>query len=212
MNNAGILRTGAFDDIDADDWDRVLRVHLDGAFHVTQAAYRVMKRNGGGRFVFIASSAGLFGQPTVAHYGAAKAGTLGLANAVAIEGADHGILANTVLPFGESRMATETLGADVAAVRGFLDAISPDLVVPLVVFLASPSCTATHQAFSAGAGRFARVFVGLATGWAAAPGTVPTVEDIASHLEAITSPEPYSIPMSIFDELADLIDRQGIVL
>lgn len=131
VNNAGILRTGAFEDIAADDWNQVLRVHLDGAFHVTQAAYRVMQRSGGGRFVFIASSAGLFGQPTVAHYAAAKAGTLGLANVVAIEGADHGILANTVLPFGESRMATETLGADAAAVRGFLDAISPDLVVPL---------------------------------------------------------------------------------
>ena len=159
-----------------------------------------MKRNGGGRFVFIASSAGLFGQPTVAHYAAAKAGTLGFANAVAIEGADHRIWPTRCFHSGNPAWPPRLSGQTRRPLAGFLDAISPDLVVPLVVFLASQSCTATHQAFSAGAGGFARVFVGLATGWAATPATVPTVEDIACHLDAITAPEPYSIPMSIFDD------------
>ena len=88
----------------------MLRVHLDGAFNLSQPAYRHMKDGGYGRFVFIASSAGLFGQPNSAHYAAAKAGTLGLANVIAIEGAAHGILANCVLPFGYSRMVFETVG------------------------------------------------------------------------------------------------------
>ena len=67
-----------------------------------------MKKQGYGRFVFIASSAGMFGQHLEAHYAAAKAGLVGLTNVIALEGAPHGILANTVLPFGFSRMVTET--------------------------------------------------------------------------------------------------------
>lgn len=212
INNAGIFHTAPFEELDAERWDRMLRVHLDGSFHVGQAAYRVMQAQGGGRFVFIASSAGLFGQPNSAHYAAAKAGILGLANVIAIEGAEHGILANTVLPFGETRMATETVGDDVEAVRGLLDAIDPALVVPIVVYLASHSCTETHQAFSAGAGRFARVFVGLADGWGAEAGVTPTAEDIAANIGEISSPEPYTIPGSIFDEVAELIARRGIEL
>lgn len=212
VSNAGIFQTCPFDELSADDWDRMLRVHLDGAFYVSQAAYRLMKAQQGGRFVFIASSAGLFGQPNSGHYAAAKAGILGLANVVAIEGAEHGIRANTVLPFGESRMATETIGDDVDAVRGFLDAIGPELVVPIVVYLASRSCTLTHEVFSACAGRFARVFVGLAEGWVAERGTSPAVEDIAAHLDEIREPEPYAIPTSIIDEVAQIVDRLQISL
>ena len=212
VSNAGIFQTCPFDELSAEDWDRMLRVHLDGAFHVSQAAYRVMKAQQGGRFVFIASSAGLFGQPNSGHYAAAKAGILGLANVVAIEGAEHGIRANTVLPFGESRMATETIGDDVDAVRSFLDAIGPELVVPIVVYLASRSSTLTHEVFSACAGRFARVFVGLAEGWVAERGTSPAAEDIAAHLDEIREPEPYAIPTSIIDEVAQILDRLQISL
>ena len=169
VSNAGIFDTLPFDELPAENWRQMLNVHLDGSFYLSQPAYRVMKAQGGGRFVFIASSAGLFGQPNSAHYAAAKAGIVGLANVIAIDGAPHGILANTVLPFGYSRMVTETvgdrdeLGDDVP----FLRAIEPELVVPMVVFLASRACTFTHQNYSACAGRFARVFVGLGEGWVA---------------------------------------------
>ena len=61
------------------------------AFISSQPAYRAMKNNGGGRFVFISSSAGIFGQPMEAHYAAAKAGLVGLTNVIAIEGEAHGI-------------------------------------------------------------------------------------------------------------------------
>ena len=107
----------------------MLGVHLDGAFHLSQPAYRADEAQGYGRFVFIASSAGLFGQPNSAHYAAAKAGTLGLANVIAIEGAAHGILANCVLPFGYSGMVFETVGDrdDLEPEPGFLHAIEPEL-------------------------------------------------------------------------------------
>ncbi len=110
VSNAGIFNSVPFDELSAEDWRRMLRVHLDGGFYLSQPAYRVMKSQGYGRFVFISSSGGMFGQPLEAHYAAAKAGLVGLTNVIAIEGAEHGILANTVLPFGFSRMVTETVG------------------------------------------------------------------------------------------------------
>jgi len=212
VSNAGIFQTLPFEDLSPTDWRRMLQVHLDGGFHVSQPAFRVMKSQGYGRFVFIASSAGLFGQPLSAHYAAAKAGLLGLTNVIAIEGAEHGILANTVLPFGFSRMVAETIGdADqVPEVSAFLTAIEPELVVPLVVFLASRACGLTHHNFSACAGRFARVFVGLGEGWLAAPASNPTADDVAEHLSEASATEPFTVPMSIFDEVAGIADRLGI--
>ena len=127
----------------------------------------VMTTQNYGRFVFISSSAGIFGQPMEAHYAAAKTGLVGLSNVIAIEGAAHGILSNTVLPTGFSRMVTETVGDEkFLAESGFMRAIQPELVVPLVTFLASRSCTFTHRNYSACAGRFARVFIGLGRGLA----------------------------------------------
>jgi NAD(P)-dependent dehydrogenase (short-subunit alcohol dehydrogenase family) len=211
VSNAGIFTTLPFDEIAPDDWRKMLDTHLDGSFFVSQAAYRVMRAQGAGRFVFIASSAGLFGQPNSAHYAAAKAGIVGLANVVAIDGAPHGILANTVLPFGYSRMVTETVGDrdELGGEVPFLTAIEPDLVVPMVVFLASRSCSLTHQNFSACAGRFSRVFVGLGEGWIAS-GSAPTAEDIEANLAEVSAIEPFSVPSSIFDEVAETCRRLGI--
>ncbi|MEZ5141020.1 MAG: SDR family NAD(P)-dependent oxidoreductase [Acidimicrobiales bacterium] len=90
VSNAGIFDTSPFEDLSLSAWRRMLAVHLDGAFHLSQPAYRVMKGQGHGRFVFVTSSAGLFGQPSSAHYAAAKAGTLGLSNVIAIEGPTTG--------------------------------------------------------------------------------------------------------------------------
>ena len=103
-----------------------------------------------------------------AHYAAAKAGLVGLTNVIAIEGEAHGILANTVMPTGFSRMVTETVGDEkFLEESGFMRAIRPELVVPLVAFLASRACDFTHRNYSACAGRYARVFVGLSEGWLA---------------------------------------------
>jgi NAD(P)-dependent dehydrogenase (short-subunit alcohol dehydrogenase family) len=212
VSNAGIFHTRPFDELTSEEWRRMLTVHLDGAFHVSQPAYRAMQAQGGGRFVFISSSAGMFGQPNSAHYAAAKAGTFGLANVIAIEGAAHGIRANCVLPFGYSRMVSETVGdRDVLEPEpGFLHAIEPELVVAIVVYLASRDCELTHQAFSACAGRFARVFAGLGEGWVAPRGIAPMAEDIAEHLATITASEPHIIPSSIYDEVTQVCTQLGI--
>jgi len=212
VSNAGIFNSVPFDELSQSDWRRMLGVHLDGGFYLSQPAFRVMKSQGYGRFVFIASSAGLFGQPLEGHYAAAKAGLLGLTNVIAIEGAQHGILANTVLPFGYSRMVTDTVrDPKFLKESGFLRAIQPELVVPIVVFLASRSCDFSHRNYSAGAGRFARVFIGLAEGWLAEPRSNPTADDIAVHLTDVSATEPFTVPMSIFDEVFGICKRLGII-
>lgn len=211
VSNAGIFNSVAFDELTPDAWRNMLRVHLDGGFYLAQPAFRVMKAQGYGRFVFISSSGGMFGQPWESHYAAAKAGLVGLSNVIAIEGAEHGILSNTVLPFGFSRMVTETVG-DASALEdiGFLKVIDPDLVVPMVVYLSSRACDFTHHNYSACAGRFARVFVGLGEGWLASGDSKPTADDIATHLSEVQATEPFSVPGSIFEEVFAVCDRLGV--
>src|SRR5271166_886930 len=211
VSNAGIFGSAPFEDLSSDDWTRMLRVHLDGGFFLSQPAYRVMKNNGGGRFVFISSSAGIFGQPMEAHYAAAKAGLVGLTNVIAIEGEAHGILANSVMPTGFSRMVTETVGDEkFLAESGFMRAIRPELVVPLVTFLASSACTFTHRNYSAAAGRYARVFVGLSEGWLADAESQPTPEDIEAHLEQMSATDRFIVPATIVDEVLEVCARRGI--
>jgi NAD(P)-dependent dehydrogenase (short-subunit alcohol dehydrogenase family) len=211
VSNAGIFNTIAFEDLTVDDWRRMLSVHLDGGFYLSQSAFRVMKAQRYGRFVFIASSAGMFGMPGEAHYAAAKAGLVGLTNVLALEGAPHGIRANSVLPTGYSRMVTETVGGEeVAAQSQFLGSIKAELVVPLVVFLASRACEVTHHNYSACAGRYARVFVGLSQGWLAEAGTLPTVDDVAARFATVSATEPFIIPESIFEEVMEICSRRGI--
>jgi NAD(P)-dependent dehydrogenase (short-subunit alcohol dehydrogenase family) len=211
ISNAGIFSSIAFEELSADDWRRMLRVHLDGGFYLSQPAYRVMKKQAYGRFVFISSSAGMFGQPMEAHYAAAKAGLVGLTNVIAIEGSAHGIHANSVLPFGFSRMVTETVGDSKALEEtGFNKVIQPELVVPIVVYLASRDCEFSHHNYSACGGRFARVFVGLGHGWLAKPDSEPTADDVAAHLSEVSATEPFTVPGSIFDEVFAIVERLGV--
>jgi NAD(P)-dependent dehydrogenase (short-subunit alcohol dehydrogenase family) len=101
-------------------------------------------------------------------------------------------------------------GADPRVADQVVEEIEPELVVPIVVFLASRVCQLTHHNFSACAGRFARVFLGLGDGWLADAGSHPTADDVAAHLDEISATEPYAVPMSIFDEVAGIATRLGI--
>ncbi|MGE2730613.1 SDR family NAD(P)-dependent oxidoreductase [Mycolicibacterium vaccae] len=211
ISNAGIFNSIPFEQIRAEDWRRMLNVHLDGGFYLSQPAYRVMMNQRYGRIVFISSSAGNFGQPFEAHYAAAKTGLVGLSNVIAIEGAAHGITSNTVLPTGFSRMVSETVGDEkFLAESGFLRAIRPELVVPLVTYLASSRCALSHHNFSACAGRSARVFTGLSHGWLADTDRAPTAEDIEGHLTELSSTDSFTVPDSIVDEVLQICERRGI--
>jgi NAD(P)-dependent dehydrogenase (short-subunit alcohol dehydrogenase family) len=198
INNAGILRDKSFVKLAPADLDAVLDVHLRGAFYVTQPAFRHMKEQGYGRVLFTASAAGLFGNFGQSNYAAAKMGVVGLSNVVAVEGVKAGITSNVIAPIARTRLTEELLGP-------FADALDPELVTPLALYLVSEACTLTHEVFSAGAGRYARVFVGLTPGWFAGKGVHPSVEDVADHLGQICSEDGYIVPTDISAELGLLM-------
>src|SRR5688572_27426484 len=102
LNNAGIVRDRSFAKLERPDLEAVLDVHLRGAFHVSQPAFRAMKERGYGRLLFITSGSGLFGNFGQANYAAAKMGLVGLTRTVAIEGARYGIAANAIAPLANT--------------------------------------------------------------------------------------------------------------
>jgi hypothetical protein len=109
-------------------------------------------------------------------------------------------------------MVTETVGDrdELGAAIPFLEAIEPELVVPVVTFLASRSCDFTHRCYSACAGRFSRVFIAQGEGWVARSGTPPSADDVGAHLSEVSAIEPFTVPGSIFDEVAQTCVMLGI--
>ncbi|MCW2613887.1 MAG: hypothetical protein JWN08_881 [Frankiales bacterium] len=199
INNAGFLRDKSFLKLTWDDLDAIIDVHLKAAFYVSQPAFAIMKENGYGRFIFTASNAtfGNFGQT---NYSAAKMGLVGLSNTISVEGARSGILSNVIMPVAKTRMTEELLG-------DFAENLAPELVTPMVTYLASEACTTSHGAYSAAGGRYARVFWGLAQGWYAGAGAHPTAEDIAANLAEIEEQAGYIVPGSTTDEIVALSER-----
>ena len=193
INNAGILRDKSFTKLEPANLEAVIDVHLKGAFFVSQPAFRVMKENNYGRFVFTASGAGIFGNFGQTNYGAAKMGLLGLSNVLAVEGAKNNIKCNTIAPIARTRLTEQLLG-------GMAEHLDPDHVTPLVAYLCSEPCELTHECFDVGGGRYARIFIGLGKGWTPPTGTA-SPEDIAANLDAIRSEEGYTVPDSIAGEM-----------
>ena len=190
VNNAGIVRWAGMPEVDAADLDRHLAVHVGGSFNTTRAAWPHMAEAGYGRIV-MTTSAGVFGLPNNTSYATAKGGVLGLTRSLAIAGAGHGITVNCIAPGAMTRMAG----------RGHEEAgpeMSPDLVAPIVALLAHESCTVTGEAFAAGFGRFARIFVAMTPGYVH-DGPAPTIEDVAANWAAITEEAGYCVPADLPD-------------
>jgi meso-butanediol dehydrogenase/(S,S)-butanediol dehydrogenase/diacetyl reductase len=96
VNNAGLMTFAPFESLTTDDWLRVLRVDLLGAFYFSREAFRRMAP--GGAIVNVSSIHAEETTPGVAHYAAAKAAMVSLTRSAAIEGGPRGLRANAVLP------------------------------------------------------------------------------------------------------------------
>ncbi|XP_078070733.1 peroxisomal multifunctional enzyme type 2 isoform X1 [Mustelus asterias] len=146
INNAGILRDRSFARTSDLDWDLIQRVHLRGSFKVTRAAWNHMRNQKYGRIIMTASSSGIYGNFGQANYGAAKLGLVGLSNTLAIEGQKYNIQCNTIAPTAGSRLTQTVLPQEL------LDALKPEFVAPLVVWLCHESCQENGSLFEVGAG------------------------------------------------------------
>ncbi len=191
INNAGILRDASFKNMDPDTLNPVLDVHLRGAFYVTQPAWGHMREQGYGRIVNTSSGAGIFGNFGQTNYGAAKMGLVGFTRVLAVEGAKNNIKANAIAPVAKTRMTEELLGP--AA-----DKLAPELITPVVTYLAHESCEVSGEVYSCGGGRVARVFIGVTPGFVKAD---LTTEDVAANFQQIRAEDGYEVPSNLNEEM-----------
>ena len=193
INNAGILRDKSFVNMTEEEFSIVIDVHLKGTYYVCHPAFKFMKENSYGRIVNIASPSGLFGNFGQANYGAAKMGIVGLTNILAIEGAKYNIKANVIAPNAMTRMTESIFGEEMGKL------FKVEQVSPMVAYLASEVCEPTHEIFSVGAGRFARVGISTHVGYY---NPDATADDVGSNIEMIRTIENGSFPMNNEDEFA----------
>lgn len=193
VNNAGILRDRTFAKLAPEDLRAVLAVHLEGAFFVSQPAFRHMREQGYGRLVFTSSASGIFGSFGQANYGAAKMGLVGLVNVLAIEGERHGVKANAIAPLASTRMTGDLLGE-------VLLPFAPEDVTPVVEYFASEQCEVTGEVWSVAAGSVSRVFMGAARGYVKSS-SVLTAEEVAANVSAIRDIGDFSAPDSLQAEI-----------
>jgi len=151
VNNAGILRDKSFAKMEDTDWDLVYRVHVEGAYKVTRAAWPHLREQNYGRIIFTSSTSGIYGNFGQANYGMAKLGLYGLTRTLAIEGRKNNILVNAIAPTGGTRMTEGLIPASV------FDLLKPELVSPLVVFLGSEQCPDSGGLYEVGGGWMGKV-------------------------------------------------------
>jgi len=191
VNNAGILRDKSFHNMTPDLWSAVIDVHLNGAYHVTSAAWPHMRQQSYGRVVCTASGAGIFGSFGQANYASAKMGLVGFSRVLAVEGAKYNIKANVIAPVAKTRMTEDLLGP-------LGDKVDARFVSPLVTYLSHESCEPTGRIFSVAGGRVAEIFVGEGPGY-----TDPdlTPESVSANWSAITDRTTYDVPTQMADEI-----------
>jgi NAD(P)-dependent dehydrogenase (short-subunit alcohol dehydrogenase family) len=178
IHNAGNVRYGALDEISDDDFHAVVDVHLIGAYHLVRAAFPHMKAQGYGRVVLTSSIGGFYGNKRCVNYAVSKAGMIGLSNVIALEGEEHNVKSNLILPGAETRMSE---GLDTSQ----YPPLGPELVAPMVGWLCHEDCTLSGEALAAIGGRMAKLDIVETAGvwqpdW--------TIEQVAARMDEIADP------------------------
>jgi NAD(P)-dependent dehydrogenase (short-subunit alcohol dehydrogenase family) len=171
VNNAGFLRDRMLANLSEDEWDAVIRVHLKGHFAPLRhaAAYwraeSKLGREPAARVINTSSGAGLLGSVGQGNYAAAKAGIAAMTIVAAAELGRYGITVNAIAPAARTRMTEQTFAEKMAAPAQGFDAMAPQNVSPLVVWLGSAeSANVTGRVFEVEGGK-----VSVADGWQHGP-------------------------------------------
>src|SRR5439155_10999886 len=189
VNNAGICGSQPFEDATLDDFDRYWRVHVGGPVNTVKAAWPHMVAQRHGKIILTTSYVGLFGMRGQATYAAAKTAMIGLMRSLAIEGAEHGILVNTISPVGYTRMHPAA-GQRVSEADG--KAATPvEAVAPVIVWLPSDGRSQTNRIYNLEAGAIQRIAIVMGPGFYD-PHLTP--ESIAENYAKVVSIEGSSEP------------------
>jgi NAD(P)-dependent dehydrogenase (short-subunit alcohol dehydrogenase family) len=171
VNNAGFLRDRMLANLTEEEWDAVIRVHLKGHFAPMRhaAAYWRAESKAGrqpdARVINTSSGAGLLGSVGQGNYSAAKAGIAALTIVAAAEMGRYGITVNAIAPAARTRMTEAAFAETMARPDHGFDAMAPENVSPLVVWLGSVgSAAVTGRVFEVEGGK-----VALADGWRHGP-------------------------------------------
>ncbi|MFD0361714.1 SDR family oxidoreductase [Nocardia sp. GCM10030253] len=167
VNNAGFVRDRMLVNLGEDEWDAVIRVHLKGHFATMRHAIEYWRgeskagRAVDARIINTSSGAGLQGSVGQGNYGAAKAGIAGLTLTASAEFARYGVTVNAIAPAARTRMTETVFAETMAAPEDGFDAMAPENISPLVVWLGSTQSAAiTGRMFEVEGGK-----VALADGW-----------------------------------------------
>lgn len=199
VNNAGILRDKTFAKIEDADWDPVYRVHVQGAYKVTRAAWPHLREQNLGRVIFTSSTSGIYGNFGQSNYAMAKLGLYGLTRTLALEGRKHGILVNAIAPTGGTRMTEGLIEPEIFAL------LKPELVSPLVVYLASEQCQDTGGLYEVGGGWVGKVRWERSLGVGFDPHTGFSPEDIAARWSDIGNFEGAAHPADNVEALREMM-------
>jgi len=135
VNNAGVQHVSPVEDFPLDRWDLILAINLSAVFHATRAAVPLMKRQGRGRIVNVASAHSLVASPFKSAYVAAKHGVAGFTKSVALELATSGVTCNAISPGYVRTPLVENQIVDTARARG----ITEEQVLNDVLLAAQPT-------------------------------------------------------------------------
>ncbi|MGH8453778.1 MAG: SDR family NAD(P)-dependent oxidoreductase, partial [Nevskiales bacterium] len=200
INNAGILRDVSFHKMSKDDWDIIQRVHLNGSFSVSYAAWPILRDKGYGRIIMTTSAAGIYGNFGQANYSAAKLGILGLGQTLALEGRSKNIHVNTIAPIAGSRLTETILPPEVIA------ALKPEFVSPLVGWLCHESCKETGSSFEVGAGYVGKLRWERTIGHVfRTSGDGFTPEDVSKHWGKVTDFSKTEHPATVNEAMSGVM-------
>lgn len=186
VNNAGICRVVAFDEMTLADFRQVIDVNLMGTVYVCRAAWPYMKAQRYGRIVNI-SSGSMTGLAWQTAYAAAKGGVFSLTRALASDGAEYGIKANSVLPGALTRMVYAVQEENSSFIKAGQNSLAPELVSPAVAFLAHESVPFTGECIESMGGRVSSFYVARAAGF---DDPSMTIETLATRWQELTAGRP----------------------
>jgi NAD(P)-dependent dehydrogenase (short-subunit alcohol dehydrogenase family) len=174
VNNAGISIAAPFEQMTARDLQRHMDINLMGTLWTCRAAWPHMRAKGFGRIVNTTSGA-MAGYAWLTAYGASKGGLFSLTRALAAEGAEQGIKVNAVNPGAFTRMVAAQQEETSPMYRHAKEHLPPEMVSPVVAFLAHESCPVTGECIESVGGEVRRVYLAQTTGFADRDLTVETV-------------------------------------